>query len=91
MRGLKINKQVKRPDTPLADTPTPDYRNMPDTIRGGIFSKDKPYASTAQDTVEYKKGFERGLTGENKFFPSKVSVHGYQEAKERKLTPKQNR
>lgn len=87
----KDKSKVNRPDTPLADSPTPDYRNMPDTIRGGLFSKDKPYVSTAQDTVEYKKGFERGLSGDNKFFPSRVSLHGYKEAKERKLTPKQNR
>ncbi len=28
MRGLKINKQVKRPDTPLAPTPTPLQNEM---------------------------------------------------------------
>lgn len=83
--------KAKRPDTPLADSPTPDYRNMPDTIRGGIFSKDKPYASTAKDSAEYRAGFERGVEGKNKFFPSKVSIHGYNEAKERKLLPKQNK
>ena len=82
-------EKVKRPDTPLADSPTPDYRYMPDTKRG--FFKDKPYTPTAQDTIEYKEGFSRGVEGKNKFFPSKVSVHGYDEAKARKLFPKQNK
>ena len=85
----KEKSKVNRPDTPLADSPTPDYRNMPDTKRG--FFKDNPYTPTAQDTTEYKEGFARGVEGKNKFFPSKVSVHGYNEAKERKLLPKQNR
>ena len=89
MRGLKINKQTQGRDYPLSETPKPDYRNMPDTVKG-VF-KDRPYMSTAKDTVEYNEGFERGVTGKNKFFPSKVSVHGYKEAKERKLTPKQNK
>jgi hypothetical protein len=89
MRGLKINKQVGRPDTPLATTPTPDYRNMPNAKKG-VF-KDRPYVSTSKDTTEYNAGFERALEGKNKFLPSKVSIHGYKEAKERKLLPKQNK
>lgn len=87
MRGLKINKQVKGRDIPLAETPKPDYRNMPNTIRGTF--KDKPYTSTKQDTIEYEEGFKRGIEGKNKWFPSKVSVHGYKEAKERNLLSKQ--
>ena len=87
----KEKSKVNRPDTPLADSPTPDYRNMPDTVRGRFFSKDKPYTPTAKDSTEYREGFSRGVDGKNKFFPSKVSVHGYNEAKERKLLPKQNK
>ncbi len=76
----------KRPDTPLADSPTPDYRNIPTSKREWF--KDKPYTATAQDSAEYRKGFERGTTGKHKFFPTASSVRGYQEAKERKLLPK---
>ena len=89
MRGLKINKQVKGRDIPLSETPKPDYRNMPDTKRGTF--KDKPYTPTAKDTLEYEAGFERGTKGKSKFLPSRVSIHGYKEAKERKLLPKQNK
>ena len=85
----KEKSKVGRADTPLADSPTPDYRNMPNSKRG--FFKDKPYTPTAKDSTEYREGFSRGVEGKNKFFPSKVSVHGYNEAKERKLLPKQNR
>lgn len=85
----KEKSKVNRPDIPLGETPKPDYRNMPDTKRG--FFKDKPYASTPQDSTEYRAGFQRGVEGKNTWFPSKVSVHGYNEAKERKLLPKQNR
>ena len=79
----------KRPDTPLADSPTPDYRNIPTSKRE--FFKDKPYTATSQDSAEYRKGFERGIEGKNKIFPSVVSIRGYQEAKERKLLPKKNK
>jgi hypothetical protein len=82
-------RKYNRPDTPLAETPQPDYRNMPDTKRGTF--KDKPYTPTAKDSAEYREGFKRGVEGKNKFFPSKVSIHGYDEAKERKLLPKQNK
>lgn len=91
MEQPKKNKKISRPDTPLAETPSPDYRNMPDTVRGRFFSKDKPYTPTAKDSVEYRAGFARGVEGKNTLFPSKVSVHGYNEAKERKLLPKQNK
>jgi hypothetical protein len=77
----------KRPDTPLADSPTPDYRNIKTLKRG--FLKNKPYTPTAKDSSEYRAGFERGVEGKNKFFPSSASNRGYQEAKERKLLPKQ--
>jgi hypothetical protein len=82
-------EKVKRPDTPLADSPTPDYSNMKTTKR--TWFKDKEYTPTAQDTIEYKEGFSRGVEGKNKFFPSKVSVHGYNEAKARNLLAKQNK
>ena len=88
MRGLNIKKQA-RLDTPLANTPVPDYRNMPNAKKG-VF-KDSPYVSTSEDTIQYNAGFKRAIEGGNKFFPSKVSTHGYKEAKERKLLPKQKK
>jgi hypothetical protein len=77
---------LKRPDTPLADTPKPDYRNIkkPTQIR----SVKKDYLVTAKDSVKYKKGFEDALEGKEKLFPSRARLQGYREAKERKLIPK---
>jgi len=75
-----------RPDTPLAKTPEPDYRNIPTTKRS--FFKDKPYTATAKDSSEYRKGFERGVSGKNLFFPSSVAVKGFNEARQRDLVPK---
>jgi hypothetical protein len=78
---------IKRKDTPLAETPKPDYRNI-QTKRSWF--KDRPYVPTTKDSIQYQEGFERGLTGKNKWFPSKVSVKGYNEAKSRGLTPRRN-
>lgn len=75
----------KRPDTPLADTPKPDYRNI-QTIRRGF--KDRPYTPTAKDSIQYQEGFDRAISGKKKMFPSKTSVKGYFEAKEKGLIPK---
>jgi len=76
---------IKRPDTPLADTPKPDYRNI-QTKRSGF--KDRPYTPTAKDSTQYKEGFDRAVSGKKKMFPSRVSVKGYNEARERGLTLK---
>lgn len=77
---------IRRPDTPLADTPKPDYRNIkkPTQIR----SVKKDYVITAKDSVAYEKGFKNGLEGKDKLFPSRARLQGYREAKERGLTPK---
>jgi len=77
---------IKRPDTPLAETPKPDYRNIkkPTQIR----SVRKDYVPTAKDSVAYEKGFKDSVEGKNKLFPSRARVQGYREAKERGLTPK---
>ena len=65
----------KRPDTPLANTPEPDYR----------FIKKN---ATAKDSADYKAGFERGVRGENKWFPSRSDKAGSVEAKRRGLKQK---
>jgi hypothetical protein len=82
-------QQKKRPDTPLAETPVPDYRNIQKTKKGIL--KDKPYTATAKDSSDYREGFERGVAGKNKLFPSSSSVRGYNEAKDRNLIPKKNK
>jgi hypothetical protein len=51
MRGLKINKQVKRPDTPLAATPEPKINPINGKVSiGGVDLKDikKPKEKTTQ-------------------------------------------
>ena len=78
-----------RKDTPLAETPTPDYRNIKTTKRR--FFKDEPYTPTAKDSTEYREGFQRGLEGKNKWFPSESSVRGNREATQRGLNPKKKR
>lgn len=77
---------IKRPDTPLAQTPEPDYRNIKKTTRKGF--KDVPYTATAKDSSDYKKGFTDAIAGKSKSFPSKSRISGYNEAKQRGLTPK---
>ena len=76
----------KRPDTPLAETPKPDYRNIPTSKKS--FFKDKPYTPTAKDSTDYRAGFEDAVSGKNKSFPSKSRKAGYQEAKQRGLISK---
>ena len=39
MRGLKINKQTKRPDTPLAETPKPKPISNGGYAEGVVVSK----------------------------------------------------
>lgn len=77
---------IKRKDTPLSETPKPDYRNIkkPTQIR----SIRKEYTPTPKDSIAYEKGFKDAVQGKNKFFPSRARVQGYREAKERGLTPK---
>ena len=77
---------IKRPDTPLAETPKPDYRNIkkPTQIR----SVKKEYTPTPKDSIAYEKGFKDAVQGKNRLFPSRARVQGYREAKERGLTPK---
>jgi hypothetical protein len=77
---------IKRPDTPLAETPKPDYRNIPTSKKS--FFKDKPYTPTAKDSTDYRAGFEDAVSGKKKLFPSKSRVAGYNEAKDRGMTPK---
>jgi len=67
----------KRPDTPLANTPEPDYRYL--SYRRNV---------TAKDSSEYRAGFKRRMTGEKESFPSRSNRAGYMEAKKRGL--KQN-
>lgn len=81
MRGLKINKQAKGRDIPLSETPTPDFRYIPNAKKGLL--KDKPYTATAEDSTQYKEGFKRKVEGGNKWFPSRLSTKGYKEAKDR--------
>ena len=71
---------IKRPDTPLAETPKPDYRN--------IKKNKKNYVPTAKDSTDYRAGFSDAVEGKNKMFPNRARVSGYNEAKERKLSKK---
>lgn len=77
---------IKRKDTPLSETPKPDYRNIkkPTQIR----SVRREYTPTPKDSIAYEKGFKDAVQGKNKLFPSRARVQGYREAKERGLTPK---
>lgn len=77
---------IKRPDTPLAETPKPDYRNIKKSTEIRMVKKD--YVPTAKDSVAYEKGFKDSLEGKRKLFPSRARVQGYREAKERGLNPK---
>jgi hypothetical protein len=86
MRGLKINKQINRPDTPLADSPTPDYRNLPKTKQG--FFKELPYEHTSKDSAQYKEGFKKSTEGKKLILPKKFESQGYKEANQRGLNTK---
>tara|TARA_R110000868_G_scaffold16109_2_gene72994 strand:+ start:1512 stop:1769 length:258 start_codon:yes stop_codon:yes gene_type:complete len=76
----------KRPDTPLADSPTPDYSDMITTKR--TWFKDKEYTPTAQDTAYYKQGFNMALKGKSVIpaydMKTKQGMAGYYEAKKKK-------
>lgn len=99
MRDLNIKKQA-RPDTPLADSPTPqeiqpNYSNM--VTKKGFFKK-REYIPTSQDTANYKSGFERATKGLSAIravskihsagTASEQAIAGAQEATKRGLTPR---
>jgi len=67
MRGLKINKQAKRPDTPLANTPEPNitYKNLglARSATNNAEGRDTSTPATAKDSADYKLGFKMGLKG----------------------------
>jgi len=75
-----------RPDTPLAESPKPDYRNI--NKKTNIRSVSRNYVPTAKDSADYVKGFNEAIEGRNKLFPSRAKVQGRVEAKQRGLTPK---
>jgi hypothetical protein len=85
-----MQEKPKRPDTPLAETPTPNYSNMKTTKRSGF--KDKPYTPTATDSSYYKQGFERAVKGKSSLaaydMKTKQGMLGYEEATKRGLNPK---
>ena len=82
-----------RPDTPLAESPTPDYSNMKTTKRG--FFKDKPYTPTAVDSSYYRQGFDRAVQGKSSLpaydMKTKQGMRGYEEANKKGLNPKKKR
>jgi hypothetical protein len=86
----KEKSKVNRPDTPLADSPKPNYSDMITAKRG--FSKDKPYTPTARDSSYYKQGFDMAVKG--KTVPpaydmkTRQGMSGYYEATKRGLNPK---
>lgn len=81
-------EKPKRPDTPLA--PTPSYDNMITTKRSGF--KDKPYTPTAVDSSYYKQGFDMALKGKSVIpaydMKTKQGMRGHEEATKRGLNPK---
>jgi len=90
---MQEKPKTKRPDTPLADSPTPNYSNMKTTTRG--FFKDKPYTPTATDSSYYKQGFERAVEGKSILpaydMKTKQGMRGYEEATKRNLNPKKKK
>jgi hypothetical protein len=77
---------IKRPDTPLAETPKPDYRNINKKTK--VRSVSKNYVATSKDSTDYVKGFNEAIEGKERLFPSRAKVQGRAEAKQRGLTPK---
>ena len=86
----ELPKKNKRPDTPLADSPNPDYSDMITAKRG--FSKDSPYTPTAIDSSYYKQGFNMAVKG--KTVPpaydmkTRQGMSGYYEATKKGLNPR---
>lgn len=55
MRGLKINKQVKRPDTPLAATPEPKPIKNNGGYATGVVISEKDIKAHPEDFKYLKK------------------------------------
>lgn len=74
---------TKRPDTPLAPTPKPDYRNIKKEKRTLMGSKE--IVPTAKDSAEYRSGFENTVNKvRNTRIPKSSNyIRGAREAKER--------
>jgi hypothetical protein len=87
---MQEKPKSKRPDTPLAETPTPNYSNMKTNTRG--FFKDRPYTPTATDSSYYRQGFERAVEGKGPLaaydMKTKQGMRGHEEATKRGLNPK---
>lgn len=81
-----MQQPKKRPDTPLSETPKPDYRNIKKSTKIRVVKKG--YVPTAKDSTDYRAGFNDAIKGKNKLFPNRAHVSGYNEAKERKLSKK---
>lgn len=84
-------KELKRLDTPLADSPpVPSYDNMKTTKRS--FFKDKPYTPTAKDSSYYKQGFDMAVQGKSSIpaydMKTTQGMRGYEEATKKGLNPK---
>jgi len=81
--------KTKRPDTPLGETPTPDYSNMITTKRS--WGTDKPYTPTARDSSYYKQGFDMALKGKSVIpaydMKTRQGMRGYYEATNKGLNP----
>jgi hypothetical protein len=89
----KEKSKVNRPDTPLAESPTPNYDNMKTTKRSGF--KDKEYIPTARDSSYYKQGFDMALKGKSSIpaydMKTTQGLRGYEEATKRGLNPKKKK
>jgi hypothetical protein len=55
----------KRPDTPLAETPKPTYKNLglARTATNNAEGRDTNAPATAKDSANYRLGFQAGLKG----------------------------
>lgn len=59
------NKNKKRPDTPLAETPKPTYKNLglARSAANNAAGRDTHAPATARDSANYRAGFDAGLRG----------------------------
>jgi hypothetical protein len=73
----------KRPDTPLAQTPVPDYRNIKTEKRTIMGSKG--VVPTAKDSADYRAGFNNAVNKVRNTTMPKTSnyIRGQREAKQR--------
>jgi hypothetical protein len=82
MRGLKINKQAKRPDTPLAETPKPikvtyDRLSMAREYTNQAEGRPSNTPATKKDSMDFRAGFKKGIN--NKDFTAKEEPYGKNE------------